>query len=52
MATFWKPPPEPWELMRTTATCLAMWFRCKITFTIEMKDGNHITETIDRREAP
>ena len=52
MATFYTPPPEPWELLRTTATCLAAWFRCKIEFTITMRDGNKISETIDRSDFP
>jgi hypothetical protein len=52
MATYWKPPHEPWELLRLTAASLAGWFRCQISFTITMRDGNTMTETIDRREAP
>ena len=51
MSTYYQPPPEPWELMRTTALCLAVWFKCRIVFTIEMQDGSKITEEIDRLRA-
>jgi hypothetical protein len=49
MSTFYKPPPEPWELMRTTAQALAGWFGCRILFTIEMPNGDVLTEEYDRR---
>jgi hypothetical protein len=52
MTTFYTPPPEPWELMRKTAQTLAAWFKCRILFTIEMSNGDILTEEYDRRTKP